>query len=207
MANAIVRVFTAARMAAIEAMAIVGAYVDGDELMLIRNNAEEFSAGNVRGPQGNPANALSAYPIGSIYINTLSTNPATLLGGGTWVRYGQGRVIVSQDPGQAEFDVSGEVGGAKTHTLTTGEMPSHTHVQNSHNHTQNPHDHDNADGNAGNLLSAAGGAYGVQYSANKTGSTTATNQATTATNQNTGGGGAHNNLQPYIVAYVWTRTA
>ncbi|MDD3084233.1 MAG: hypothetical protein PHP82_04380 [Candidatus ainarchaeum sp.] len=29
--------------------------------------------------------------------------------------------------------------------------------------------------------------------------TTATNQNTTATNQNTGGGGSHNNLQPYIV--------
>ena len=36
---------------------------------------------------------------------------------------------------------------------------------------------------------------------------TATNQAATATNQNTGGGGAHNNLQPYIVIKAWKRTA
>lgn len=36
-------------------------------------------------------------------------------------------------------------------------------------------------------------------SAANSGATTATNNATTATNQSTGGGGAHNNLQPYIV--------
>jgi hypothetical protein len=36
---------------------------------------------------------------------------------------------------------------------------------------------------------------------------TATNNAATATNQNTGGGGAHNNLPPYITCYMFVRTA
>ena len=36
---------------------------------------------------------------------------------------------------------------------------------------------------------------------------TATNQNATATNQNTGGGGAHANVQPYVVVYLWKRTA
>jgi len=52
-----------------------------------------------------------------------------------------GRMPVGRDAGQTEFDVLGEAGGAKTHTLTSAEMPSHTHTQDSHNHTQNAHNH------------------------------------------------------------------
>lgn len=39
----------------------------------------------------------------------------------------KGRTIVGKDSTQTEFDVLGETGGAKTHTLTISEMPSHTH--------------------------------------------------------------------------------
>jgi microcystin-dependent protein len=53
----------------------------------------------------------------------------------------RGRVPVGRDAGQSEFDVLGETGGAKTHTITVAEMPSHTHVQDAHNHTQNAHSH------------------------------------------------------------------
>jgi len=38
---------------------------------------------------------VAAYPIGSIYMSTVSTNPATLFGFGTWVAYGQGRMPIS----------------------------------------------------------------------------------------------------------------
>lgn len=40
----------------------------------------------------------------------------------------KGRVPVGIDAGQTEFDVRGETGGAKTHALSAGEMPAHTHV-------------------------------------------------------------------------------
>jgi microcystin-dependent protein len=53
----------------------------------------------------------------------------------------KGRVPVGLDTAQTEFDVLGESGGAKTHTLTVTEMPQHTHIQNSHNHTQDAHNH------------------------------------------------------------------
>lgn len=149
------------------------------------------------------------YPIGSVYINASdSTNPGTLLGFGTWVAWGVGKVIVGIDTGDTDFDTAEETGGAKTHTLTEAEMPSHTHIQDAHTHTQNSHTHPSGT-NRG-----TSGSYGVVDSATasgsgswSTGGTVAVNQNTTATNQNTGGGGAHNNLQPYQVGYVWKRTA
>jgi microcystin-dependent protein len=120
----------------------------------------------------------------------------------------KGRVAVGRDAAQTEFDALGETGGAKTHTLTTAEMPSHTHVQNSHNHTQNSHNHTqnshnhsqdahthpNAGGgyaqvlnftaSGGNSAYMGQGAFGAA-GATWAGSFTATNQATTATNQAT----------------------
>ena len=107
---------------------------------------------------------------------------------------------------------SGTVVGSQYVTLTSAEMPSHTHTQNSHNHTQNSHNHSLGGGqdfgmffggNDGGFATFAlqvqainQGTYQGSYSATHN---TATNNATTATNQNTGGGGAHNNMQPTMV--------
>jgi microcystin-dependent protein len=142
----------------------------------------------------------------------------------------KGKVPVGRDSGDVSFDSMGETGGAKTHTLTSAEMPVHTHTQDSHNHTQNSHNHtqdshnhtQNAHSHTvdGALVPRGTGSVfreltdGGSGSSNVTSrsqtatniATTATNQATTAvnvaataTNQNAGSGGAHNNLQPYIV--------
>lgn len=122
------------------------------------------------------------HPVGSIYINaTDSTNPGTLLGFGTWVAFGQGRVMVGLNSGDTDFDTAEEAGGAKTHTLTVAEMPAHTH----------------------NVAfgAAADGAGASQVARTDAGS----NIVKTSTS--TGGGSAHNNLQPYIVVYMWKRTA
>ena len=154
----------------------------------------------------------AAWPVGSIFISVSSTNPATSLGFGTWTAFAAGRVLVGLDSGDTDFDTSEETGGAKTHTLTSAEMPSHTHTQNAHTHTQDAHSHvltqlrDATTGGATTniaLTADTSSTLGTKV----TGSTTATNQNATATNQNTGGGGAHNNLQPYITVYMFKRTA
>jgi microcystin-dependent protein len=122
----------------------------------------------------------------------------------------KGRVAVGFDASQSEFDTLGEVGGAKTHTLTTAQMPSHTHTQNAHNHTQNPHTHSLRRGNAGTArIEEIGYSSGGNPQTTNAGvfSTTATNNETIATNQNTGGGEAHNNLQPYIVLNYIIKTS
>ena len=144
----------------------------------------------------NPLTLLQVYPVGSIYMSVVVTNPGTLFGG-TWVAYGVGRMLISLDTGDPDFDTPEETGGAKTHTLTTAEMPAHTHTQDAHLHAQQ-------------IASAVGGGLtGITGTGNLTGnaaSTQSTNN-TTATNQNTGGGGAHNNMPPYIATYMFKRTA
>jgi microcystin-dependent protein len=87
-------------------------------------------------------------------------------------------------------------------------------VQNSHNHIQDAHNHNFLPRTAttGAVTSIVTGTLdtsstigGANQPHNQP--ATATNQAATATNQNTGGGGSHSNVQPYIVVYMWKRTA
>jgi microcystin-dependent protein len=185
---------------------------------------------------GSGGDISGAWPVGSVFIAVVSTSPATLLGFGTWAAFGAGRVLVGRDAGDPDFDTAEEIGGAKTHTLTNSEMPVHTHVQNAHNHiqdahnhtqnahthTQDPHSHTQAStttstGAASNRLGTTdtsstaintGNATATNQNATATNQVaTATNQAATAMNQNAGSGGAHNNVQPFIVCYFWKRTA
>lgn len=124
-----------------------------------------------------------AFPVGAIFIAAVDTDPATLLGYGTWAAFGAGRVLVGIDAGQTEFDTGLETGGVKTHTLTEAEIPSHVH---------------------GELApsSASSGALKFAIDTNASGS-----QDAGISTAATGGGGAHNNLQPYIVVWMWERTA
>ena len=140
------------------------------------------------------------YPVGSIFMSTTHSTASAVaeaLGGGTWVAWGSGRVPVGVDTSDTDFDTAEETGGEKTHKLVIAEMPSHTHIQNAHGHR------------ARYALNTASGS--SNHGPNSTGSSWKDKgtwiENTTATNQNTGGDGAHNNLQPYITVYMWKRTA
>lgn len=82
----------------------------------------------------------------------------------------------------------GDKSGEETHLLTTGEMPSHTHVQNPHTHTSSIGVGSPSVGNNNYERSNSSNANLTSIS------------STTAVNQSTGGGGAHNNMQPFSVA-------
>ena len=141
-----------------------------------------------------------AFPVGSVFLSVVATNPNTLLGYGTWSAFGAGRVLVGLDSGDASFDTVEETGGSKTHTLLAAEMPSHTHTQGQHRHLLSE------------VRSATTGSDATLIA--RTSDTSSTRAPSdpftdyaTATNEDTGGGGAHNNVQPYIVVHMWKRTA
>lgn len=117
----------------------------------------------------------------------------------------KGRVLVGLDAGQAEFDAIGEVGGAKTHTLVTAEMPAHGHPGSTvaisdpgHSHTQRRMSSVAASG--GCISGGSEDSSAVNDCNNTTANTTGISASTTIASA--GGGGSHNNLQPYIVQ-VW----
>lgn len=117
----------------------------------------------------------TAYPIGSIYMNTTnSANPSTILGVGVWTAI-EGYVVAGYKSSDPNFGTAGATVGSATHTLTTAEMPAHVHsgVQNN-----------------------TGGGFNNGY---------ASGPYTPGDSGSTGGGGSHNNIQPTLVAYVWKR--
>jgi len=138
------------------------------------------------------------YPVGSIYTNaSVATNPATLIGFGTWTAFGAGRVLVGINGADASFDTIGETGGSKDSVVV-----SHTHTANvtdpGHKHTYlNYPTNTNL-----SLDDIPGHIYG--------GTTTDTSTSTTGitvSNTATGVSGVNANLQPYVVVYMWQRTA
>jgi hypothetical protein len=148
----------------------------------------------------------AVYPVGSIYTNAgVTTNPATLLGFGTWAAFGAGRVMVGLNGSDSLFDTLEETGGSAdaitvshTHTFsgTTSTAGSHSHVQTAF---------------IGSDVSIGATAFGSQ------GNSTATNNSTqtagdhshtiSGTTGSTGSSGTNANYQPYITVAIWKRTA
>lgn len=56
---------------------------------------------------------LAVWPIGSVFISTVATDPAASLGFGRWSAIGAGRALVGVDAGDHDFATAGKVGGSK----------------------------------------------------------------------------------------------
>lgn len=126
------------------------------------------------------SDSLRAYPVGSIYIAYNHTSPASLFGG-TWTRI-ENRFLWATTAG----GTIGGTGGEQTHTLSLSEIPSHSHTMNQTNYS-----------NKAPATSSTTSDY--KTVAYYVGGDRLTNTA--------GGGGAHNNMPPYIQVSIWRRTA
>jgi hypothetical protein len=122
------------------------------------------------------------YPVGSIYLTVNNINPMAWIPGTTWEVWGSGRVPVGVDTNDTSFNTVEKTGGAKTHTLTIDEMPSHNHTSPDHGA------HQYNDRSGGSLSTGDSDTHNIRINP-------------------TGGGQAHNNLQPYITCYMFKRIA
>lgn len=134
------------------------------------------------------------YPVGAIYSSTVSTNPGTSLGFGTWTAFGAGRVMIGNGGGFT----AGATGGSADAVVVT-----HTHTASV---TDSGHTHT---GQVIGVLSGGGGleegagAPNYQFGNNIASATT----GISVTNASSGVSATNANLQPYIVVYMWERTA
>ena len=134
---------------------------------------------------GHAGGGGEAFPVGSVFLAVVATNPNTLLGYGTWTQIAQGQFLVGQKATDPDFDTAEETGGTKTHTLTIAEMPAHTHILRRH-------------------ATATGALRGITTAPDTSSSDP---QNAGPESGSIGGGAAHNNLPPYFTIYAWKRTS
>mgnify|MGYP003676734940 CR=1 FL=1 len=146
-------------------------------------------AGTISDSNGNIAQA--AYPVGSVFIAVVSTNPSSLLGFGSWSAFGTGRMLIGIDSSDSDFNAVEETGGAKTHTIAQTNLPDLTLKTTEFvKIEETPESAPNGSG-TGNKGSSSGS--GAAY-----------NKADVETG---GDGTAINHMPPFIAVYMWKRTA
>ena len=78
--------------------------------------SEQVAAAPLVGGSGTTLHSHQTFPVGAVFIAVVNTDPATLLGYGTWSQIAGGRVLIGQTSGDVDFDTAEEMGGAKSIT-------------------------------------------------------------------------------------------
>ena len=122
--------------------------------------------------------------VGQVIMSTTLDTAAKVqaIYGGTWERWGAGKVPVGVDPNDSDFNAPNKSGGAKTVTLTISQMPKHQHKMSLTNYGSDT-------------------ASGVNWSTNSVKKWAYSNDMIEPVGNNE----AHNNLQPYMTLYMWLR--
>jgi hypothetical protein len=173
------------------------------------------------GRLGTQFTPLDAWPVGSVHLRYDSIDPGTIFGG-TWTLFAKGRTIIGVDSTDPDFDTLGETGGAKTHAIDQGMVPPHTHDAGPNLVMNTVADHTHGAGSyTVPRKSAAGGVAGAA-----TGNSTSNGDINVVGTSGAAGGHGHNitgntgngsqnglgqtplpTMDPYIVTYIWRRTA
>lgn len=116
-----------------------------------------------------------------IYANLFEVIDSTFGGGDGTTTFNipnlKGKIPVGLNSDDSDFNILGKTGGEKTHILTSNEMPSHNHRQ---------------------TVTASRSGSGTTYVSWNANNLFGNNDTAARNTLNTGGGKAHNNLQPYI---------
>ena len=174
---------------------------------------------------------LQAYPVGSIYMSVVETNPAELFGG-TWEAIAPGRVLI----GAGEYSsivnyTAGTTGGRIDRILTSSNIPKHTHTVEIEQTVQS-HLHKNGvfdEAAAGNgpistnygatklyptatqhVMAADSSAFNTNtqlYMGNTSGASTTHKHDVTVGYYGASSPTPISVVQPYLVVYMWERTA
>lgn len=173
-------------------------------------------------------NWLTIYPVGSIYMSVNNVNPSTIFGG-TWQQIKDKFLLASGDTYN-----NGTTGGSATNTLSTDNLPSHTHTYDkassteahelittelpSHNHgiTSNDIWYDGSVSDYNAMVQLGGDAapvkvVGLNFNTQNAGggqghSHSISNFSSTSTGS-VGSATPVNNMPPYLAVNVWVRTA
>ena len=183
---------------------------------------------NVTVPQ---PSILDAYPVGSIYMSVMGTNPSELFGG-TWEAIAHGSVLIGAgEDGWGINYQAGQIGGAREYTLKESNIPNHTHTVEIKEKTQS-HLHKNGvfdEVAAGNgplssnygsikmyptatqhVMAADSSAFSTNtqlYMGNTSGASTSHKHDATIGYYGASSPTAISVMQPYLVVYMWKRTA
>ena len=135
----------------------------------------------------------SVFPVGAIYTSyNVSTDPATVLGFGTWSAI-EGKTLVAYQSGDSDFGTAGGTGGSKDAVVVEH---NHTITDPGHNHTVSTY--------ASSTPTSGNPVVPLLY----TTTTRTTSTSTTGiTINNEGVSGTGKNLQPYVTVHMWRRTA
>lgn len=142
----------------------------------------------------------AVYPVGAIYISTISTNPAAIFNFGSWELI-EDRFLLGASSTQA----AGTTGGSKTTTLTKTNLPNNRWDFTFHGTSSN---------NGGGIVAAIGGdgsLTGTPHPNSKYRDGGNVGDAASAfitlSYDNGGKSESFSNMPPYLTVYIWKRIA